>query len=598
MLGELAVGSYAVALSAPTGQGQSQTGGWLPVLACSGARSCCTPSKGRASFLTALTSLRSKSLGLLAALLLVPLALAEPSANALFRKGRAAHRQGRHIEALLLYNRARALDPGNAEYIRAAKSVRRGAAQLLAAAGRHRTALALAPDSWEFQSLSAAEEEAVPAATITVNRDRPQPRQPATLRYAQHEAAFRFRDSIREAYEEVAQEFGIRVVFDEDFDGDTPIRADLSECGFRCAMRVLGTLGKSMAVPLSDDQVLVVSGAASSRAAHETVALATIPLDGALDPESAAEIAQAVQQALDVRRFQTDAGGGNIFLRDTVTKINLARSLIADLLHPSGAVVIEVSLIAVSSGSITTAGVSLPNSFPVTNFSTLFGAMPDATGAERLVGIGGGKTVVGIALGDASVLARLNASSAETLQQMRIRSLHGTAAEFRVGERYPIATAQYSSGSPASQGAGYIQPPPSVTFEDLGLNLIATPMVHSANEVTLDLEVNFRLLAGGAVNDVPILSNREFQSQVRLRQGEFAIVSGMAVYERSLTRGGLAGLSEIPVLGAFFRRNEWRWSRRDLLALVTPRIVRLPPAELARSRDMLFGPEDGPIPTL
>ncbi len=530
--------------------------------------------------------------------MLVPWVWAGPSANALFRKGNAAQRQGRHIEALLLYNRARALDPGNAEYVRAAYSVRRGAAQLLAAAGRYQTALALAPDSWEFQSLSETGEETAPAATITVNRDRPQPRQPATLRYGQHEAAFRFRDSIRQAYEEVAREFGVHAVFTEDFDGDTLIRADLSECGFRCAMRILGALGKSIAVPISDDEFLVVSGTAPSRAAYETVALATIPLDGALGPEGAAEIVQAIQQALDVRRLQTGTTTGVVLLRDTVAKINLARSLAGDLARPSAAVVIELHMIAVSSGRTASAGIDLPDTFPVTNFSTLFGAMPDAAGVERLVGIGGGKTVLGVALGNASALARLDASSAQTLQEMSLRSLHGMAAEFRVGERYPIATAQYSSGAPVSQSPSYIQPPPSVTFEDLGLNLTATPTVHSATEVTLDLDVNFRLLAGGAVNDVPILSNREFQSQVRLRQGEFAIVSGMQVYERSRTRGGLAGLGQIPLLGAIFRRNEWRWSRRDLLALITPRIVRLPPAELTSSRSLLFGPEDGPIPTL
>ncbi|MYB51545.1 MAG: hypothetical protein F4X77_05005 [Acidobacteriia bacterium] len=542
--------------------------------------------------------LRSKSLAVLAALVLVPCVWAGPSANALFRKGSAAQRQGRHIEALLLYNRARALDPGNAEYVRAAHSVRRGAAQLLAAAGRYQTALALAPDSWEFRSLSETGEETAPAATITVNRDGPQPRQPATLRYARHETEFRFRDSILQAYEEVAQEFGVHAIFAEDFEGDVSIRADLSECGFRCAMRILGALGKSIAVPLSDDEFLVVPGTAPSRAAYETVALATIPLDGALGPEGAAEIVQAIQQALDVRRLQTGTTAGAILLRDTVAKINLARSLAGDLSRPSAAVVIELRMISVSSGRTAGAGIDLPSTFPMTNFSTLFGAMPDAAGVERLIGIGGGETVLGVALGNASALARLDASSSQTLQQLSVRSLHGMAAEFNIGERYPIATAQYSSGAPTPQSPSYVQPPPSVTFEDLGLNLAATPTVHSATEVTLSLDVNFRLLAGGAVNDVPILSNREFQSQVRLRQGEFAIVSGMQIYERSLTRGGLAGLGQIPLLGAIFRRNEWRWSRRDLLALVTPRIVRLPPAELAGSRSLLFGPEDGPIPTL
>ena len=542
---------------------------------------------------------QAKLARLLAALLFVPLALlAEPSARALFRKGMAAQRQGRHIEALLLYSRARALEPGNAEYIRAARGVRGGAARLLAAAGRHRAALALAPDSWELPPLSQPAQVTTPAADISIDSNRPRLAGPAALRYAGHKASFRFRDSIGQAYEEAAREFGLRVVFDKDFDGNTPIRADLSGCGFRCAMRVLGALGKSVAVPLSDSEVLVVPGDASHRNEREPVALATIPLDGSLAPEAAAEIAQAIQQALDVRRFQIDASGGNIFLRDTAAKLHLARSLADDLLQPKAAVVIELSMVAVSSGSTIAAGVDLPASFPVTNFSTLFGATPPVPGSDRLVGIGGGKTVLGIALGDASVSASLAASSAETLRRMRVRSLDGMAAEFKVGERYPIATAQYSSGPSAPRSADFVQPPPTVTFEDLGLNLRATPTVHSAAEVTLGLEANFRLLAGRAVNGIPILANREFQSQVRLRQGEFAIVSGMSVYERSRTPAGLAGLGRIPVLGALFRRTTWRWSRRDLLVLVAPRIVRLPPAELARSRDMLFGPENAPLPAL
>ncbi len=534
----------------------------------------------------------------IAALVLLPLASAEPSAETLFRKGSAAHRQGRHIEALLLYSRARALEPANVKYMRASRSVRRGAAQLLAAAGRHRAALDMAPDSWEFQSLSADAQEPEPAAKITLTQRQPLPRQPPRLKYAAHEASFRFRESVREAYEAVGDEFGVRVIFDEDFDADAGTRADLAECGFPCAMRILGELSRSIAVPLSDDMVLIAQDDGGTRGEYETSAFATIPLGGPVAAEDAAEITQVIQQVLDMRRVQSSAGSGAIFLRDTVGKVDMAKLLAQDLLHSAAAVVIELQMISVSSGGLVRAGIDLPSSFPVTNFGTLFGAMPDVTGTERLVGIGGGKTALGVALGDASALARFERSAAQTLAQMQIRSLHGMAAEFKIGERYPIATAQYSSGGPVPQDPGYTQPPPSIAFEDLGLVLSATPLVHSATEVTLDLDVKFRLLAGGAVNDVPILANREFQSQVRLRQGEFAIVSGMAVYDRSKSNGGLAGLGNIPLLGALFRRNEWRWNRRDLLALIMPRVVRLPPGELARSTTILFGAEERPLPAL
>ena len=95
-----------------------------------------------------------------------------------------------------------------------------------------------------------------------------------------------------------------------------------------------------------------------------------------------------------------------------------------------------------------------------------------------------------------------------------------------------------------------------------------------------------------------MFANREFQSRVRLRSGQFAIVSGTAVYERRRLGGGLAGLGNLPLLGPIFRRNERRWSQRDLLVLVRPRVVTLPPGELARAREFLFGSEERPVPAL
>ncbi len=517
---------------------------------------------------------------------------ADESAEALYRKGSRAQRQGRHIEAYVLYSRARALDPGNVKYVRASRGVRRSAAQLLAAAGEYRTAIELAPDSWEFQSLIAEPDDDARPPVISVEAAKPLPRQPATLDYSDHKASFQFRGTAGEAYETVGEEFGVRVIFDQDFNPDHSVRADLSECGFGCAMRALGAITGSFAVPLETDLMLLASDEPGKRAELDTVAFASIPLEGALTPEEISEVGQAVQQVLDLKRFQSTVSGSVLFLRDSVAKVGMARTLAANLLHPKGELQLEMRMIMVSSGSRRNFGVDLPKSFPVTTLGSMLGAAP-AAAAQRLVALGGGETAVGVSLGDASVLARLEASSSETLQSMSIRVTHGVPAEFKVGERFPITTAQYSGGSPQS-GAGYIQPAPSITFEDLGLNLAVTPFIHTAMEATLQLEVNFRLLSGGSVNDVPILSNREFTSYVRLRRGEFAIVSGMQIYERRRTSGGVAGLGNIPWLGNLFRTNDWQWNRSELLVLVRPRVVRLPPGELAVMPEFLFGSEERP----
>ena len=539
--------------------------------------------------------------GILASVVL-PAGFADHTAEQLFREGLRAQRAGRHIEAYLLYSRARALDPANPKVIRAARGVRRGAAQLLAAAGEYRMALEMAPDSWEFQSLDPESAKRRPPPAISGHRDLPLATAPPKLRYSRHRTSFRFRGTLRESFLLAAEEFGVRIVFDRDFEGEAPVRADLTECDFPCAVRALGEIGTAFVVPLDSDLLYVADDSQAGRTEYETAALVSIPVEVGLASNEVSEVAQAIQQVLDLRHLH-GLSSGTILARGSVAKVNMARRLVQDLLHPPGSAQIEVQMITVSSSGRRRFGIDLPTAFSGTNFSTLFGASPDAAGSERLIGVGGGKTVLGISVGDASILARLDASTSESIGTMHLRSAHAMPAEFKVGERYPVATAQYSPGSagrgPTGTGSGsYIQPAPSISFEDLGLNLSVTPLIHSALDVTLLLEVNFRFLAGSAVNDIPVVSNREFQSQVRLRQGEFAIVSGMTIYERRRSRKGLSGLARLPWLRGLFRRHDRRWSRRDLLILVRPRVVRLPPSEVARSREFLFGPEQRPVPAL
>lgn len=531
-------------------------------------------------------------LGLLAAVLACGTVSAQ-SASELFRNGNRARQNGRHIEAYIYYSRARALDPANPTYARAARGVRRGAAQLLAAAGEYRTAIEMAPDSWEFESLAGAS-DAPPAAVDPTAAPEPRLTEPPTLSYSGHDAAFRFRGQIGEAYRQVATEFGIEILFAEEFDTSRPVRADLDECDLPCALRVLGEISKSFAVPVNSDLLLIAPDDSASRSDLQTAAVVTIPVDGALTPEEATEVGQAAQQVLEIKRFQASAAGRAIILRAPTWQAKMARVLLDNLLHPRAEVVIEVQILGVSNRRTVTAGIGLPTSFPVTRLTT----SANSAGAERLIGFGGGRSSLGIALGDASALATLNATSSDTIQTAQLRSTHGMPVEFHVGERYPIATGQYSSGGQDSQQPGYIQPPPSITFEDLGLNLTVTPWIHTAHETSLDIEANLRLLAGGAVNDVPILSNRELKSHVRLRSGEFAIVSGMAVYEVRKSGRGPWGLGAIPGLGSVFRPGERRWNQNDLIVLVRPRISRLPPGEIAGSLEFLYGTEQRPLPAL
>ncbi len=535
------------------------------------------------------------------ALALAAVAVAEPTAEGLFRQGFRAQRQGRHLDAYLLYNRARALAPADPKYLTAVRSVRRGAAQLLAAAGAYGAAIEVDPGSREFEVLRWGSEDAGrphptgPAAPL------PQPTEPPVVSYKDHQSAFRLRGTLHEAYEEVAREFGVRLRFHTDFEGEDPVRADLSECGFLCAIRVLGEIGGAFVVPLESDLLLVAADSEGLRRELETAALALLPLDGSLAQEKVSEVLQAIQGILDLQNMHSLPSGA-LVVRDSVTKVEMARHLAEGLLHPPGVVQVEVRMVAVSANRERRFGADLPDTFAGTILSGLLGNAPVSGGTDRMIGVGGGRTALGVSVGDVSLLATLSAGEAESIQSLQLRAQAGAPAEFKVGERYPIATGQYTASGaepPVSVGgASFIQPPPTIEFEDLGLSLAFTPSIHSSTEVTLQMEVSFRFLAGGDINGVPVVANREFQSQVRLRAGSFAVVSGMSLLERRRSASGLMGLGGIPLLGTLFRTRRASWNRRDLLVLVRPSVVRLPAGELAGSSTFLFGAEQRPVPWL
>ena len=90
--------------------------------------------------------------------------------------------------------------------------------------------------------------------------------------------------------------------------------------------------------------------------------------------------------------------------------------------------------------------------------------------------------------------------------------MDGLPATLHVGEKYPIITSGYF-GNTSSSGTVYT-PPPTVSFEDLGLMIKVTPHVSSADEVTLDLDAEFKLLGATSSDGIPVIANTQYQSKV------------------------------------------------------------------------------------
>jgi general secretion pathway protein D len=133
-------------------------------------------------------------------------------------------------------------------------------------------------------------------------------------------------------------------------------------------------------------------------------------------------------------------------------------------------------------------------------------------------------------------------------------------------------------------------PPPTFTFEDLGLILKITPKVHDSNEVTLEVESEFKVLGSTSFNGIPVIGNRKFNTRVRLAFNQTAVIAGLMNNTQARVVSGLAGLTHIPIANSILGRNSRDRDQGEVLLTIKPRLLSLPASE-AVTRPIFVGAE-------
>jgi type IV pilus assembly protein PilQ len=78
---------------------------------------------------------------------------------------------------------------------------------------------------------------------------------------------------------------------------------------------------------------------------------------------------------------------------------------------------------------------------------------------------------------------------------------------------------------------------------------------------------------GELIEDYPIITTREAQTQILMRSGETIMIGGLIKDVRSKGVTGVPILKDIPLLGWFFRRTTDDVQKVELLIFITAHIV-------------------------
>jgi Flp pilus assembly secretin CpaC len=234
-----------------------------------------------------------------------------------------------------------------------------------------------------------------------------------------------------------------------------------------------------------------------------------------------------------------------------------------------------------------------------------------STLASNLIGtIGGGLVQTGISASTNTTFnLSLNTSDTRSLDDVQMRVEDHQPAVFREGTRYPVTSSTYTTGLSTaasslsnasingvsvanllSQYAGGTSATiPQVTYEDLGVTLKATPVIQRSGRINLLLDLKIEALAGGSLNGIPVLANRQFASDITVVDGESALLVSNVTKNESAAMTGIPGLSELPGFQLPTDRNT-ETDTSQLVVVVTPHIVRRRANRIAGPRMVLHSP--------
>jgi general secretion pathway protein D len=483
----------------------------------------------------------------------------------LYKDAQKAERAGQLLRAYVLYSEAAAADPTNVDYWEHAQTLRPIASLL--------------KDSEHPPALPADQIDRTLFGNIAeqdVDKAR-KPLPPPQLNAAPGRQDFDLRGDSKALWEQVASALHLAVLFDTQYQPTKTVHFQLNGTDYRETLLALQDATDSFLTPISERLIFVANDTTQKRTEFDTNIAVVVPFAETITVQELQEVATAVRGTLDMQKVQVDTQQHLILIRDRVTKVRLAEKILEDLLRPHAQVAIDVDIMTTDATSTLNYGLSVPTAFPLVSFvarNFLTSAIP--AGFPTFLTFGGGASLLGLGVTSAQLFANVSKSSAQTVLSSEVVAQNGQPASLHVGDKYPLVTNTYIGGTPSTATSGQVYtPPPTFTFEDLGLVLKVTPWIHGPDEVSLEVDAEFKLLGAGNVDGIPIISSTKYTSKVRLRTGEWAVLSGLMTKSEAVTITGMPGLSAIP----FLRGNTVSKDDGATLIVLKPHLLTLPPTE-------------------
>jgi general secretion pathway protein D len=430
--------------------------------------------------------------------------------------------------------------------------------------------------------------------------------------------AFHFRGDSKALLTDVARTFGVSAELDDSV-ASRRVHFDIDEADFPTAMRAACDVTGTFWTSLSDKQILLARESQENHRLYDRMGLRTFYLSAATTPQDVNEVVSMLRTVFEIRFLQQRPQSGSLTVRAPMAVLEAVTKLLEDFGKARPQVILDVEVYEIDHQLTRNLGVHIPNTFNLFNIpaaallaaggqniqqlinqlisggginqansTAISGLLAQLQGqgqsgifSQPLATFGGGLTFMGLSLDTLAAQLSLNESWVRNLDHATLRAAQGNDTTFRLGQRYPVVNASFApifntaAISQVLQNGSFQAPVPSISYEDLGLDIKAKPVVSGGVHVGLDLEMQLRTLAGTSVNGVPVIANRQYKGSINLEDGEPAVVASSVTRSEQYSLTGLPGLSSVPVLNKIATSNNKTEEDDEILIVITPHVMNL-----------------------
>ena len=234
-------------------------------------------------------------------------------------------------------------------------------------------------------------------------------------------------------------------------------------------------------------------------------------------------------------------------------------------IQTSGTVQVDVKVVEFTRSELQRLGINLAGEFNGGGFSYAI-TNPIASASSSVANAFG--VTLGNRAGDLTANLNLLQSDgyAKVLAEPSLIAQSGQDASFLAGGEIPI---------PVPSGNGTI----GIEYKKFGVGLSFTPTILSNKTIALrvspevsDLDFSRGTSIQGVL--VPAILTRRASTTVELGENQSFVIGGLISRNIIANANRVPWLSEIPILGAFFKGNTYSREDKELLIIVTPRFVK------------------------